>query len=85
VLAPVPLQTLCVLHAPEGVIGDELDRHTQAWADALNRSGAAYVTPALFDGRWMVRVSVGAEATERQHVAALWDAMQAASSLRIED
>jgi hypothetical protein len=28
----------------------------------------------------MVRVSVGAETTERQHVAALWDAMQAAAS-----
>jgi aromatic-L-amino-acid decarboxylase len=80
VLAPVPLQTVCVLHSPDGIEGDDLDRHTQAWANGLNRSGAAYVTPALLDGRWMVRVSVGAETTERPHVAALWDAMQAAAS-----
>jgi aromatic-L-amino-acid/L-tryptophan decarboxylase len=30
------------------------------------------VTPAVLDGRWMVRVSVGAEATERADVEELW-------------
>jgi aromatic-L-amino-acid decarboxylase len=76
VLAPVPLQTLCVRHEPAGVDGDALDRHTLAWADQLNRSGAACVTPAMLDGRWMVRVSVGAEPTEHEHVAALWQQMR---------
>jgi aromatic-L-amino-acid decarboxylase len=57
VLAPVPLQTLCVRHEPAGLGPEALDRHTQAWTDRVNRSGAAYVTPALLDGRWMVRVS----------------------------
>jgi len=77
VLAPVPLQTLCVRHEPPGVEGDPLDRHTQAWCDRINRSGAAYLTPAVLDGRWMVRVSIGAEQTERRHVEALWQAMRA--------
>jgi aromatic-L-amino-acid decarboxylase len=76
VLAPVPLQTLCVRHEPAGLDDQALDRHTLAWADRLNRSGGAYVTPAMLDGRWMVRVSVGAEQTEREHVAALWRQMQ---------
>ena len=76
VLAPVPLQTLCVRHEPAGVEGEALDRHTLAWADGLNRSGTAYVTPAVLDGRWMVRVSVGALPTEREHVAALWEQMR---------
>jgi aromatic-L-amino-acid decarboxylase len=76
VLAPVPLQTLCVRHEPPGLSGEDLDRHTRAWADRVNRSGAAYLTPALLDGRWMVRVSIGAIATEREHVAALWRVMQ---------
>jgi aromatic-L-amino-acid decarboxylase len=76
VLAPVPLQTLCVRHEPPGVSGEALDRHTQTWCDRLNRSGAAYLTPALLDGHWMVRVSVGAEQTERAHVEQLWAAMQ---------
>lgn len=78
VLAPVPLQTLCVRHEPEGLEGEALDRHTVAWVDRLNRSGAAYLTPAILDGRWMVRVSIGAETTERPHVEALWQAMQQA-------
>jgi aromatic-L-amino-acid/L-tryptophan decarboxylase len=76
VLAPVPLQTLCVRHEPEGVEGEALDRHTLAWAEQLNRSGSAYVTPAILDGRWMVRISIGAEQTERAHVRALWEEMQ---------
>jgi aromatic-L-amino-acid decarboxylase len=76
VLAPMSLQTLCVRHEPLGLDGAALDAHTQAWADRLNRSGAAYVTPAILDGRWMVRISIGAAPTERAHVEELWRAMQ---------
>ncbi len=76
VLAPVPLQTLCVRHEPPGLSGEALDRHTLAWADRINKSGAAYLTPAILDGRWMVRISIGAIPTEREHVAALWNRMR---------
>ncbi len=79
ILAPVVLQTVCVRHEPDGVAGERLERHTQAWAERLNASGTAYVTPAKIDGSWMVRVSIGALATEREHVAAVWQAMQAAA------
>jgi aromatic-L-amino-acid decarboxylase len=72
VLAPVPLQTLCLRHEPDGLEGEALDRHTLGWAERVNRSGAAYLTPAILDGRWMVRVSVGSLGTEREHVGALW-------------
>jgi aromatic-L-amino-acid/L-tryptophan decarboxylase len=72
VLAPVPLQTVCVRHEPLGLTGDALDRHTLDWAERVNRSGEAYLTPAVLDGTWMVRVSIGAVDTERQDVAALW-------------
>jgi len=75
-LAPVPLQTLCLRHEPAGLAGEALDRHTLAWAERVNRSGAAYLTPAVLDGRWMVRVSVGALLTEREHVEALWTLLQ---------
>jgi aromatic-L-amino-acid decarboxylase len=78
VLVPVPLQTLCVRHEPAGVAGEALDRHTLAWADRINRSGQAYLTPATLDGRWMVRISVGGEQTERAHIEELWRAMQSA-------
>ena len=71
-LAPVPLQTLCVRHEPSGLSGEALDRHTLGWAERINASGAAYLTPAMLDGRWMVRISIGAIDTEREHVEALW-------------
>jgi aromatic-L-amino-acid decarboxylase len=76
VLAPVPLQTLCVRHEPAGMSSEALDKHTLNWVARLNQSGEAYLTPALLDGRWMVRVSIGAELTERQHVEQLWTLMK---------
>src|SRR5271169_2795865 len=76
VLAPVPLQTVCVRHQPPEVDGEALDGHTLDWVDRINRSGQAYLTPAILDGRWMVRVSIGALATEREHVEALWALMR---------
>jgi len=79
VAAPVPLQLVCVRHTPPAVGGDALDAHTQRWCDAVNRSGKAYLTPAILDGRWMVRVSIGSEATERRHVEQLWHVMQEAA------
>jgi aromatic-L-amino-acid decarboxylase len=76
VLAPVVLQTLCIRHQPKGLEGQELDRYTQGWADRINRSGKAYLTPAVLEGRWMVRVSIGSLGTERSHVEALWEVIQ---------
>jgi aromatic-L-amino-acid decarboxylase len=79
VLAPVRLQTLCVRHEPSGSArpdADALDRHTLDWVDRVNRSGRAYLTPAMLDGRWMARVSIGAKSTEREQVRALWVLMR---------
>src|SRR4051794_26775608 len=56
--------------------GEALDAHTRAWAERVNRSGAAYLTPAVLGGRWVVRVSVGAETTTREDVEAVWAAMR---------
>lgn len=72
VVAPVPLQTVCLRHEPEGLDGEALDAHTRAWAEAVNQSGAAYLTPATLDGRWMVRVSIGSLNTEAEDVDAVW-------------
>ncbi len=81
VVAPVHLQTVCVRHEPtlpEGTVldGEALDAHTIAWVEAVNRSGSAYLTPAVLDGRWMARVSVGALTTEASDVAAVWESMR---------
>ena len=83
VVAPVVLQTVCIRHHPDGLGDAALDAHTRAWAEAVNRSGAAYLTPATLDGRWMVRVSIGALTTEAGDIAEAWQAMRAAAKTSI--
>ena len=80
-LAPVPLQTLCVRHVPQALEGDEpaLARHNLELARRVNESGSAYLTPSVLKGRQMIRVSIGAEPTQRRHVEALWAALEAAA------
>ena len=88
VLAPVTLQTVVLRHEPAGLVSgdgtvldaDALNAHTLAWADSINRSGAALVTPALLDGTWSVRVSIGAERTERPDVEYLWHLLKQAAA-----
>jgi aromatic-L-amino-acid decarboxylase len=75
-LAPVPFQTVCVRHVAPGLTGEALDAHTLAWVRRINESGRAYLTPAMLGSRWMVRVSFGVEATEHEHVVALWSQMR---------
>jgi aromatic-L-amino-acid decarboxylase len=76
VVAPVPLQTVCLRHIPvvDGapLEGEVLDEHTLAWCERVNATGRAFVTPAVIGGRWTVRVSIGAEATELADVEELW-------------
>ena len=76
VLTPVNLQTVCVRHQPAGLEGEALDAHTLAWVNSINQSGKAFLTPSQLDNRWMVRVSIGVEATTREHVKKLWTLMQ---------
>ncbi len=75
-VAPVPFQTVCVRHVPQGMNEKETNAHNLAWAERINRSGKAYLTPTLLGGRQIVRVSIGAEPTERRDVEALWALMQ---------
>ena len=84
VVAPVRLQTVCVRHVPPGLAdparADELDAHTLGWVRAINTSGAAFLSPSMLDDRWMVRVSVGVEATERHHLERLLELLSAATA-----
>ncbi|WP_394824220.1 pyridoxal phosphate-dependent decarboxylase family protein [Pendulispora albinea] len=83
VVAPVLFQTVCVRHVPEGLRTDaEIDAHNQSWADRINEDGRAYLTSTVVNGRRIVRVSIGAEPTELEHVAQLWDSMRATVARR---
>jgi aromatic-L-amino-acid decarboxylase len=89
VVTPVELQTVCVRHEPRArdgspLSGDALDAHTNAWVEAVNRSGAAYLTPGVIGGRWTARVSVGALTTETADVEAVWATMRAAAQKTLQ-
>lgn len=79
-MAPVMLQTVCIRHVPTALKGDEaaLKAHNLAIVDRINQGGRSYLTPSMLKGRQMIRVSIGAEATERRHVEALWEELRAA-------
>ncbi len=72
-VAPVRLQTVAMRHEPLGISAGQLEAHTQRWAAALNAGGQCFVTPSLIGGRWAVRVSIGAEPTTHDDVAAVWE------------
>ncbi|HEX9009993.1 MAG TPA: aspartate aminotransferase family protein, partial [Holophagaceae bacterium] len=78
-LAPVPLQTVCLRHLKPGLDEAGLAAHNLELARRVNEGGKAYLTPSILKGTQMLRVSIGAEATERHHVEALWDALRAAA------
>ena len=80
-MAPVPLQTVVLRHIPHGVLDEvRLAAHNLAIARRVNEGGRAYLTPSVLKGQQTLRVSVGAETTERRHVEALWRELQDAAS-----
>ena len=70
IVAPHPLNLLCFR-----VVGD--DALTEQLIDRINAAGEAHVTRTVLDGRTVMRVSIGARTTERQHVEALWTSITA--------
>lgn len=79
VVAPVQLQTVCIRHLVKGADETTLTAHNLEIARRINQSGRAYLTPSVVDGKQILRVSIGAERTERRHVEALWAELQRAS------
>ncbi len=81
-MAPAPLQTVCLRHVPAELAGDEeaLAAHNAAVVERVTAAGRYYFGTSVLKGRLIVRVSVGAQPTEREHVAGLWAALQEAAS-----
>jgi len=77
-MAPAPLQTVCLQSVPPPLEGDEaaLAAHNQAIVDAINAIGQHYLTTSVLKDQKIIRVSIGAQATELRHVERLWEALQ---------
>jgi aromatic-L-amino-acid decarboxylase len=73
----VPLQTVTLRHVPAGATDEaHLAAHNLAIARRVNDGGRAYLTPSVLKGQQSLRVSVGAETTERRHLEELWRGLQ---------
>ena len=68
-VAPHPLNLVCLRVAGDG------DERTDRLIDRINADGEFHVTRTVLDRRSVMRVSIGARTTRRQHVAALWQAI----------
>jgi aromatic-L-amino-acid decarboxylase len=76
VVTPVTLQTICIRHQPNALDEESINQHNRQWLKDINQSGKTFLSPAKIDDIWIVRVSIGVEATERMHVEQLWDMIQ---------
>lgn len=82
VVAPTRLQTVCVRHTPSDADpgdAEQISEHNLAWVRAVNASGAAFLSPSMLDGGWIVRVSIGVQGTERRHVERLLELIDVAA------
>lgn len=66
VLAPTSFSLVCFAH----VDGDE---RTRSIVESINAAGRHYVTHTTLNGRYTLRVAIGAVTTDRSHVEALWN------------
>ncbi len=81
-MAPAPLQTVSLRHLPQALAGDEeaLAAHNAAIVQRVTDAGDYYFGTSLLKGRLIIRISVGAQPTEREHVAGAWAALQEAAA-----
>jgi aromatic-L-amino-acid decarboxylase len=77
-LAPVPFSTVCFRHVANGVT--DLEAHNAAIIEAVNASGAAFLSHTKLNGRFAIRVAIGNQATTHEHVARVWDLLRQAAA-----
>lgn len=77
-MAPCPLATVVLRWQPSGIADEaSIDALNDELMEAVNRSGAAFLSHSRLDGRTVIRVSVGNLKTTGAHVQATWHQLQA--------
>jgi aromatic-L-amino-acid decarboxylase len=92
-LAPVPFSTVCFRHVPPGLAGDgahdgaaheatneaAIDAHNAAIMDAVNGTGAIFLSHTKLRGRFTIRLAIGSLRTELRHVEQAWELLRTAA------
>ncbi|WP_281688921.1 aminotransferase class V-fold PLP-dependent enzyme [Pseudonocardia thermophila] len=75
---PRSLSLVC-LRVVTGRGSEADDAATRQVLERVNASGSAFVSHTVVDGRYVIRVAIGAVTTGPEHVTALWDQLCAAA------
>lgn len=83
-MAPVPFSTVCFRWRPAGrpMDAEEIDVHNAAILEAVNRTGAVFLSHTRLGGRFVIRLAVGNLRTEAVHVARAWELLTDAARAR---
>jgi aromatic-L-amino-acid decarboxylase len=77
VVAPVPFALVCFrLRNRAGEADEAADARTRTLLERANATGHVFFTHTVLGGRYTIRMSIGARATERRHVLAAWELLQ---------
>jgi aromatic-L-amino-acid/L-tryptophan decarboxylase len=89
--APVPMSTVCFRARPTSRSADgRLDegaarKLNRRWLDAINRSGAAYLSHTELDGRYVLRLAIGNLRTTDERLEATLVALDGELATLLED
>ena len=76
-MAPVPFALVCFrLRNQPGERDADADARTRALLEQANATGRVFFTHTLLAGRYTIRMSIGARATERRHVVETWEMLR---------
>ncbi|HEX5819755.1 MAG TPA: pyridoxal-dependent decarboxylase [Gemmatimonadales bacterium] len=76
-VAPVPFALVCFrLRSRPGEGDAEADARTKSLLERANATGHVFFTHTVLAGRYTIRMSIGARATERRHVVGAWEMLR---------
>ncbi|XP_076886311.1 tyrosine decarboxylase-like [Bidens hawaiensis] len=80
VVVPRNFATVCFRVSPfvsnQSCDNDHMNRLNKELLESLNRTGRVYMTHAVIEGVYVIRVAIGATLIEDRHVSMLWDLVQ---------
>ena len=71
-VVPRTLNLLCLRYCPNGYSDDELNALNRTLLDKINSSGKIYMTHTVINGKFVIRMSIGATRVTQQHVDEAW-------------
>ena len=72
VVAPVHFSLVCFRLEPDGIAASERDAINRSIMDRVNASGRVFLSHAVVDGAFTLRLAIGNMRTEPRHVAEAW-------------